>query len=321
MQIHPAHCRYKLLRSVFAFSTTIMTLASGALTSNYAAADVPAQQSTTDLDASANYRAGKTAYDAQHYDVAIVQWQRSLLISNANGLKFNLAQAYRLRGLPGDCVTATKFYTEFAAAATDAKLKLAATAFIEELAPCVTTQVKQANVEASAKAIDVEAREHARTKASAALAIALDQRPRRRPPVVAPRPVASSLLPAPPLTKFVEQPRSPRFRIATITAAGFGVAAIGVGAFFSARAQSASDEINAACTNSGVPCLWTTERQATEDRGQQAAQAQWVFYGVGGVALVAAGTLYYLGHRTAAQRVAIVPTSSTAGILSWSGSW
>jgi hypothetical protein len=240
------------------------------------------------------YREGKAAYDAKSYDDAIIKWQQSLALSNASALKFNLAQAYRLRNLPTDCVAASKLYAAFAAATSDAALKSASLGFVDELAPCVASQ---AAIEPQEK-VPIEGR-----------VPAISELPPAYPPKVDAAPIS-------------EQPtRAPRFRVASITAAGIGVAAIGVGAFFSMRARTASDDIYETCGKPGANCQWSTALQATEDRGRQAAQLQWVFYGVGGAALITAGTLYYLGHRKGTQHVAVVPTSRNAAMISWSGSW
>lgn len=240
------------------------------------------------------YREGKAAYDAKSYDDAIIKWQQSLALSNASALKFNLAQAYRLRNLPTDCVAASKLYAEFAAATSDATLKSASLGFVDELTPCVATQ---AAIEPQKK-VTIEAK-----------VPAISELPPTYPPTGNAGPGSEQPTPA------------PRFRVASITAAGVGVAAIGVGAFFSMRARTASDDIYETCGKPGANCQWSTALQATEDRGRQAAQLQWVFYGVGGAALITAGTLYYLGHRKGAQHVAVVPTSSNAAMVSWSGSW
>ena len=49
------------------------------------------------------YHAGQTAYDDKRYDDALAAWQKSYELSHLPALEFNIAQAYRLRGKPGDC--------------------------------------------------------------------------------------------------------------------------------------------------------------------------------------------------------------------------
>jgi tetratricopeptide (TPR) repeat protein len=60
------------------------------------------------------YRDGQAAYDAARYDHAISAWEQSYAASRAPGLLFNLAQAHRLRGAPGDCERASAEYRQYA---------------------------------------------------------------------------------------------------------------------------------------------------------------------------------------------------------------
>jgi tetratricopeptide (TPR) repeat protein len=60
------------------------------------------------------YQDGQAAYDGGRYADAIAAWEQSYAVSRAPGLLFNLAQARRLRGAPGDCERALAEYRQYA---------------------------------------------------------------------------------------------------------------------------------------------------------------------------------------------------------------
>jgi tetratricopeptide (TPR) repeat protein len=78
------------------------------------------------------YAEGQVAYDKADYATAIADWQASYKASGANGLLFNLAQAYRLRG---DCKQALFTYKRFVAIDPSVDQRALADDFIRELEP------------------------------------------------------------------------------------------------------------------------------------------------------------------------------------------
>ncbi len=78
------------------------------------------------------YAEGQAAYDKADYAAAVAAWQASYKASGANGLLFNLAQAYRLSG---DCTHALFTYKRFAANDPTADQRALADDFIRELEP------------------------------------------------------------------------------------------------------------------------------------------------------------------------------------------
>jgi hypothetical protein len=82
------------------------------------------------------YQDGQHAYDAGRYDAAVDAWQRSYALSKLPDLLFNLGQAYRLRGQPGDCTRSIDAYRGFVAANPASTQRPNAEGFIAELAAC-----------------------------------------------------------------------------------------------------------------------------------------------------------------------------------------
>jgi hypothetical protein len=89
-----------------------------------------------DNDAEQLYLEGQKAYDDKRYDGALVAWLRSYDQSHLPGLLFNIAQAYRLRGLAGDCTKASESYQKFIAQDPQSPQRAAAEKFVVELRPC-----------------------------------------------------------------------------------------------------------------------------------------------------------------------------------------
>ena len=78
------------------------------------------------------YAEGQTAYDRADYPNAIAKWRASYELSNAPGLLFNLAQAYRLSG---DCVNALSTYKRFITIDPTADQRVLAEDLVRELEP------------------------------------------------------------------------------------------------------------------------------------------------------------------------------------------
>jgi len=82
------------------------------------------------------YQSGQQAYDERRYDAALLAWNRSYELSRLPGLLFNIAQAYRLRGLPGDCAKASTSYREFIQLDPQSTQRTTAEGFLRELEVC-----------------------------------------------------------------------------------------------------------------------------------------------------------------------------------------
>lgn len=102
----------------------------------FAAANAFAQPS----EAERLYDVGQKAYDAKRYGDALAAWQESYELSRLPALLFNLAQAHRLRGQPGDCTKADDRYRQFIALEPKSSQVATATGFLKELHACVAAE-------------------------------------------------------------------------------------------------------------------------------------------------------------------------------------
>ncbi len=72
-------------------------------------------------------------------------------------------------------------------------------------------------------------------------------------------------------------------RVAGLVTAGAGVACVAAGVYFGLHARSLADEVAA---------TYSTDKA---DEGEAANRNMYIFYGVGAVAIVTGGVLYWLG--------------------------
>ncbi len=233
------------------------------------------------------YNQGQQAYEALRYDDALQAWERSYALSKLPALVFNIAQAQRLRGKPGDCTKATASYRRFISLAPKSAERPQAEGFIAELAPCVEQEAKPAPVPV--------------------------------PVPVAP-PVTSTVITAP-----QPQPQQPRDsggggrgkRLAGYAVGGAGLVLVATGVYFGAKARRLGDEVSDECADG---CDWNLVKDKDAE-GKSAETTQYVLYGVGLAAIAAGGVLWWMGNKEAGtSSVAVTPTHGGAA-LSWSGAW
>lgn len=101
-----------------------------------ATAVAPRSATAQPTEAEYLYETGQQAYDERRYDAALLAWNRSYELSRLPGLLFNIAQAYRLRGLPGDCAKASAGYREFIQLDPQSTQRATAEGFLRELEVC-----------------------------------------------------------------------------------------------------------------------------------------------------------------------------------------
>ena len=155
------------------------------------------------------YADGQAAFDAEHYDAAIEAWEKSYAESQMSALLFDLGQAYRLRGAPGDCARASAAYKEFLARVAASPQRVAAERFEDETARC-------------------DAREHLAP-------------PPPPPPRSAPQLVTHQAAPTP-------APPSHRLaRTSAIAIGAIGVIGLGAGIYYGHRASTIAGELSLAC--------------------------------------------------------------------------
>jgi len=229
------------------------------------------------------YNQGQQAYEALRYDDALTAWERSYALSKLPALVFNIAQAQRLRGKPGDCTKATASYRKFISLAPKSNERPTAEGFIAELSPCVEQEAKPA------------------------------------PAPIVPPPTAVM----PPSVQPVAPPPSNEGgggkgkRFAGYAVGGAGIILIATGVYFGAKARRLGDEVSDECSDG---CDWNLVKDKDAE-GKSAETTQYVLYGVGLAAIAAGGVLWWMGNKDAkSSNVAITPTHGGAA-LSWSGAW
>ncbi|MDQ3339446.1 MAG: hypothetical protein M4D80_30135 [Myxococcota bacterium] len=232
------------------------------------------------------YNQGQQAYEALRYDDALTAWTQSYALSKLPALVFNIAQAQRLRGKPGDCTKATASYRRFISLAPKSNERPQAEGFIAELAPCVEQEAKPA--------------------------------PAPAPVVPPPQFVAppSTTQPAP-----VMPPREggggKGKRVAGYAVGGAGIVLVATGVYFGAKARRLGDEVSDECRDG---CDWNLVKDKDAE-GKSAETTQYVLYGVGLAAIATGGVLWWMGNKDASSsNVAVTPTHGGAAV-SWSGAW
>lgn len=234
-----------------------------------------------DETAEALYDKGQAAFDAKQFDAAIVAWEQSFELSKESVLLFNVAQAYRLRGAPGDCTKALTNYQKFIELNAESDQRPVAERFAAELKPCAARETT----------------------------------PIAEPIIMQPPPVATSV--RTPTVEPRDEDRPGRGKkIAGLAVAGGGVGLIATGFYFGYKASALGDEVTRACYDG---CDWATY-SSKDDAGRRDQTLQFVFKGAGVAAVIGGGVLYWLGHSDATSNVAVAPRSDGA-VLTWSGSW
>lgn len=99
-------------------------------------------------------------------------------------------------------------------------------------------------------------------------------------------------------------------RLSGLAVAGVGVVGLGLGVKFGLDARDVQDRLES--QPDGTP--WDFDELYAE--GEAASRNMWISYAVGGAALIAGGTLYFLGHRAgnaSERQVVIVPVLDRSG--------
>jgi tetratricopeptide (TPR) repeat protein len=102
-------------------------------------------------------------------------------------------------------------------------------------------------------------------------------------------------------------------RYAGIGTAGLGVAMIVTAAVFGYKSSTLSNQVSGACTNG---CVWS-DVSYIDAYARTDATVQWWLYGLGAAAVVAGGTMYFLGSQEHSP-VVVAPSANGASV-SWSG--
>lgn len=107
-------------------------------------------------------------------------------------------------------------------------------------------------------------------------------------------------------------------KIAGLAVVGAGVVSVVTGLYFGYRASSLAEEVSDACP--GAECDWAV-LGSKEAEGRSAETKQYVFAGIGAVAIIGGGVMYWLGSREQGSAPIAIAPGRNGAVLTWSGSW
>lgn len=247
-------------------------------------------------------------YVVGEFAEAAEQYQSAYKLKADPAFLYNAAQSYRMAGKYEKAILLYKNYVIFYPNAKNisnveqqiVKLQELVAAQKAQPQPPATTEPTR-----GAGEVPVAARPESKAPAgeSAPATTAVPATTPAAPLTAAPTPTVSlDLAPAP-----SGSASGHGLRTAAIVTVSAGAAAIIVGAVFSAKASSASNDVTHAAEFN----------PDTDASGRSAASLQWVFYGLGAAAVGAGAVLYYLDHRQAHLReskVALLPLAGSGPI-------
>jgi tetratricopeptide (TPR) repeat protein len=244
------------------------------------------------------YEEGLSHYNLGEFDLAIASFRKSYALSQAPGLLFNIAQAFRLKK---DYDQATYFYTTYLRLQPDAANRADVEARLAEMQQALEEQHKL-DKKPPIGTLDPEGK----TTSSGT-------------PAVPPPALGTTTPPAPVHEAPPAETSSGRSSLTTAgyVTAGAGVALVITGAVFGSMAKSAESDLNQLSANMGT---WTPAEQSRYDAGKRDNTIAIISFIAGGAAIATGGTLWALGamkkhHAT----VAVSPTAhGTELAVGWS---
>lgn len=207
---------------------------------------------------------GTKNFDLGLYDKAIAEYMAAYDAKPDPALLYNIAQAHKLAGHPGE---ALRFYKTYLSRVPEAPNADEVRAKIAELQKAVDQQQK-------AQAMPPD-----QVKPLGSVA----------PPVAAPETTTTTTAPA------VDEHRGRTQKIAGIATAGVGVALVGVGIGLAVKAKQYSDQLSTLDAQHGV------YDPGKDSSGRALGAAGPALIAVGAAAVVVGGVVFALGHRAAKQ--------------------
>lgn len=107
-------------------------------------------------------------------------------------------------------------------------------------------------------------------------------------------------------------------KIAGLAVVSAGLVSVATGLYFGYRASSLSEEVSDACP--GVDCDWAV-LGSKEAEGRSAETKQYVFAGIGAVAIIGGSVMYWLSSREQRPAPIAIAAGRDGTVLTWSGSW
>jgi tetratricopeptide (TPR) repeat protein len=274
-------------------------------------------QATQDDQADKLYQEGLKHYNLAEYDDAIESFKAAYKISNAAGLLYNIAQAYRLKG---DCQNALTFYKNYLRNQPDAKNADKVAQRIAEMEQCVKDKAPATQTSVTPpddKNLKPPDDQHKVPPPDDDKIKPHDQQ--KPPPDLHPHhdPQHDAHVPIPPRRENDHAGRTLRWvgAGAVIT----GVAALGTGVAFGMSAADLSKQISNLYGMNGT-VMWSKQYADVESRGKR-DDAIGIGCDIAGAALVVGGgVLWYLGHRAGSHHaeLAVVPMKGgAAAVAAW----
>lgn len=245
-------------------------------------------------EAKALYEKGLSHYNLGEFDQAIEAFRKSYALTNAPGLLFNIAQAFRLKK---DYEQAVYFYQTYLRLKPDAPNRADVEARIKEMEEAIEEQKKQAT----------------------------------KPPVGTMSPeggttttTTTTTTTAAPTgtTTTTDTGEADGAKAQTLITAGYvtggaGAALLITGAIFGSMAKSAEKDLEKLGSDQGT---WTQEQQDKYDAGKRNNTIAIVSFVAGGAALATGATLFIMGQmKKSKTSVAVVPTTQGATFaVGWS---
>jgi tetratricopeptide (TPR) repeat protein len=231
-----------------------------------------------------HYERGRAHHERNEYEQAIREYLLAYELQPSAGLLFNIAQVYLLSG---DREKALEHYRAYLREEPEGE--------VSELA---RQRIAAIEGELAAEALEAPPVDEGQTAGQSQDA-AQDARA-----ATGPAPQADSARTGSP---------GRGLRWTGLAVAGVGLVGVGLGVKFGLDARDVQDRIES--QPEGTP--WTFDDLYAE--GQAASRNMWISYGVGGAALIAGGTLYFLGRNSGdsqasgRRQLAIVPVWDRSG--------
>ena len=108
-------------------------------------------------------------------------------------------------------------------------------------------------------------------------------------------------------------------KIAGLAIVGGGVMSVVTGLYFGHRASSLGEEVSNACAPP-TGCDWAMYG-SKDAEGRRAETKQYVFAGIGAVAIIGGGVMYWLASQEQRPAQIAITSSRHGAVITWSGSW
>jgi tetratricopeptide (TPR) repeat protein len=242
------------------------------------AAPAPFAAAADLAQANAAFEEGQRLFLAGNYREALAAFDKGYLATDDAAFLLNMAQCHRFLKENKEALRLYQLYLKSTPEGANPEAREVATKAVRELEPERTISVRKVKQDSGGF------------------------------PVLEPLPdLDAKQAPARPPDTPSRTPR--RLRVAGIVCGAAGLAAVGAGIAYWARAKSLSDSANSALIY----------HQPDYDAGKRAETMQWIFYSAGGAAIATGAILYFYGRRLSAKQtnVSLAPLGGpgVAGLL------